>query len=91
MALSAIVFLANLATEIGFFMFCKKLTEPQSLLEFIMQASSVTLPSRSGNPPYPTDLSFGSSSESLTPYSTAVKPTLYKLRLYELRDCKSKG
>ena len=39
-----------------------------------MQASRVTLPSRSGNPPYPTDLSFGSSSESLTPYSTAVKP-----------------
>ena len=24
--------ITNLATEIGFFMFCKKLTEPQSLL-----------------------------------------------------------
>ena len=55
-------------------MFCRKLTAPQSLFLSIIQASKVTLPSLSGSPPYPTDLSSGLSSESLTPYSTAVNP-----------------
>ena len=67
----------------GFFIFCKKLTEPQSLLLSIIQASKVTLPVLSGNPPKPTDISFGSSSESLTPYSTAVKPPLPLFKLFQ--------
>ena len=71
------------ATEIGFFMFSKKLTEPQSLLLSIIQASKVTLPVLSGNPPRPTDISLGSSSETRTPYSTAVKPPFPDDKLFQ--------
>ena len=53
-------------------MFCKKLTEPQLPVWSIIHASSVTFPSRSGQPPYPTLWQFGSASETLTPSSTAL-------------------
>src|SRR4051812_3987901 len=55
----------------GCLMCSRKATEPHPAYSSIMQASSVTCPSRSGKPPRPTLRFFKSSSEFITPFSTA--------------------
>src|SRR5688572_2188269 len=52
-------------------MCCRYITDPQLLFSSIMHASSVTNPSRSGNPPSPTEVSFGLPSGTRAPASTA--------------------
>ena len=54
-------------------MFCMQTTEPQLPSLSIMQASKVTLPSRSGRPPLPTVSLVSSASSTLTPCSTASR------------------
>ena len=52
-------------------MSCKNATEPAFPVESITQASRVTWPSSSGNPPYPTELFSMSDSACLAPASAA--------------------
>lgn len=60
-----------LATEMGCLICSKHATEPHIPLWSIMQASKVSRPSRSKLPLYPTDVTEGSASVTLTPSSTA--------------------
>src|SRR5258708_33776801 len=59
----------------------RQANDPQLENSSIIHASSVTRPSRSGKPPSPTEVSFGSPSGTWTPASTAssARPFLDKI------------